>query len=37
VGIHKDDLFVKPTQSMLRKAAETKREGPLWVGRLFPS
>lgn len=37
MGILKDDLFVKPTQSTLRKRAETNREGPLWIGRLVPS
>lgn len=37
ISIHKNDLFGKPTQSTLRKRAETKREGPLWIGRLVPS
>ena len=37
MGIHKDDLLVKQTQTTLRKRAETKREGPLWIGRLVPS
>lgn len=37
VGIHKDDLFVKQTQSTLRKKAEIKCEGPLWAGRLVLS
>lgn len=37
VGIHKADLFVKQTQSTLRKRAEIVCEGPLWIGRLVPS
>lgn len=37
MGIHKDNLFVKQTQTTLRKRADTNHEGPLWTGRLVPS